>query len=67
MTQEEIDELIKDLEKNYHVICKYIPEDDFEPEKLMIWPEPPPITFKGADLHKKNIRGKLNALDLIRF
>lgn len=67
MTREEIDELIKDLEKNYHVICKYIPEDDYELEKLMVWPEPPPITFKGLGFSKKNIKGKLNALDLIRF
>ena len=67
MTRDEIDELIKELEKDYHCICKYVPSDTFEPEKLMIWAEPPPITFKGVDFDRKNIRGKLNALDLIRF
>lgn len=67
MTRTEIDELIEYLEKNYHVECEYMPEHEFMPEQLMVWPEPPPIVFKGLDFDSKNIRGKLNALDLIRF
>lgn len=67
MTRDEIYELIEYLEKNYHVTCMYIPQCDFEPEKLLVSLMPPPIVFKGMDFDKKNITGKLNALDLIRF
>ena len=67
MTRDEIQELIEYLEKNYYVKCVYVPKDTFSPEKLLVYSMPPPIVFKGLDFDSKNIRGKLNALDLIRF
>ena len=67
MTRDEIDELITYLEKNYYVKCVYAPKDTYSAEKLLVYAMPPPIIFKGLDFDSKNIRGKLNALDLIRF
>lgn len=69
MTRDEIDELIRELEKNYYVKCEYVPQDGeaYSQSQLIVFLHPPPIIFKGLDFDKKNIRGKLNALDLIRF
>jgi len=69
MTRAEIDELIEYLDKNYYVKCKYIPQDGqrYPQSQLIVSLIPPPIVFKGLDFDKKNITGKLNALDLIRF
>ncbi len=69
MTRDEIDELIKYLEKNYYVKCEYLPanEEKFIRERLIVYLKHPPILFCGVDFNKKNITGKLNALDLIRF
>lgn len=71
MTRTEIDELIKELEKNYYVKCEYLAYNDYGMEEIVIrstlhthYTEPSKVPFQQA---KYVIIDKLNKLDLIRF
>lgn len=67
MTRTEIDDLIKELEKNYHVKCELAEVLEFSGEGLIITPTLPYKFLLNDGAIKQIIINKLDKLDLIRF
>lgn len=67
MTRDEIDELIKYLEENYHVECKIVPVEGWSVDGLIVTPTLEHKYLLHDSSIKELIINKLDKLDLIRF
>lgn len=66
MTRTEIDELIKELEKNYHVKCEFERHEFQEYGKLIVTPNLPMAFNIGPFFNKDLLIKELDELEAIR-